>query len=143
MSTTSFCYHTLGTLDYQYIRTEYKKGEVVIHLRKTKGREYCTNCKSREVVYSGKVNRKISTLPIGNKRITLFLHLHRIKCKKCKLVRQEPIRISDAKKRYTRKLARWVLDLLRCATIKDVARITGLSWDQVKDIEKTYLKNKY
>jgi hypothetical protein len=55
----------------------------------------------------------------------------------------EELEIADAKKPYSKKLAAWVVALLPMSTIQDVAKITGLSWDQVKDIEKTYLQKNY
>ena len=143
MSTTSFCYHTLGTVNYQYLRTEYKQNEVHIHMEKKRSKQYCTKCKSHEVAHKGSVYREIRTLPIGRKFIILCLHLHRLDCHDCGSVRLESLEIAAPKKTYSKKLATWVIDLLKKSTIKEVAEITGLSWDQVKDIEKNYLKKKY
>lgn len=142
MSTTSFFYHTFGTINYQHIRTEYKD-KIYVHMKKKNGKQYCTKCKSYKVTHKDKKVRKIQTLPIGRKIVILVLHLHRLKCKDCGTIRLEAIEIGDPKKHYSKKLAMWVLDLLKTSTIQDVANTSGLSWDQVKDIEKTYLKKKY
>ncbi len=143
MSTTSFFYHTLGTQNYQYLKMEYVRGKVYVHLKKREGKEYCTNCKSHKVSTRDKLKRDIQTLPMGKKKIILRLHLRRLYCKNCKSRCLEAVEVADAKKRYSRKLASWVLQLLKSATIKDVAEISGLSWDQVKNIEKEYLNKNY
>ena len=143
MSTTSFFYHTLGTINYQHLRTEYIGGKIYVHMAKKADKQYCTKCKSYHVTQKGAIYREIRTVPIGKKQIILCLHLHRLECHDCGAIRLEAVEIADPKKRYTRKLAAWVLDLLKNSTIKDVASITGLSWDQVKDIEKKYLRKKY
>lgn len=49
---------------------------------------------------------------------------------------------ADPKKHYTRSLERFVVDLCSVATTKDVAELTGLSWDTVKEIHKRHLRKK-
>lgn len=51
--------------------------------------------------------------------------------------------VCGRKKSYTRKLGYYILDLLRCMTIEDVAQNLKLSWNTVKNIEKSYLKRHY
>lgn len=143
MSTTSFCYHTLGTTNYQYLTTKYEGKQVYLHMEKHPGKQTCAKCKSPAVIQKGKIYREIKTLPIGDKGLVLSLHLHRLECKACGTTALEELEVANAKKHYSKKLAAWVLDLLPLATIRDVARITGLSWDQVKEIDKTYLQKHY
>ena len=47
------------------------------------------------------------------------------------------------KRSYTNKFARYVVDLSRIGTIKDVALFLNVSWDTVKDIQKRYLQRHY
>jgi len=143
MSTTSFCYHTLGTINYQYITTKYQGNKVYLHMEKSQGKQRCTKCQSHNVIKKGKIYREIKTLPLGDKSLILSLHLHRLECKNCGVIALEDTEVAEPKKQYSKKLASWVLDLLPLATIKDVASITGLSWDQVKEIEKAYLQKHY
>lgn len=143
MGTTSFCYHTLGTINYQYLTTKYQGNKVYLHMEKNPSKQRCAKCQSHNVIQKGKIYREIKTLPLGDKSLILSLHLHRLECKSCGVIALEDVEVAEAKKQYSKKLASWVLDLLPIATIKDVATITGLSWDQVKDIEKTYLQKHY
>jgi len=55
----------------------------------------------------------------------------------------EPLLLSLPKKRWTKALGRYVLDLMNHMTIEDVARHLGMSWDTVKDIHIRALRAKF
>ena len=80
--------------------------------------------------------------PVGHKKVELLVQIPRLQCKKCGAVKQPHLAFADPKKHYTRSLERFVVDLCRMATIQDVAALTGLSWDTVKEIHKKYLRRK-
>ena len=82
-------------------------------------------------------------LPVGRRKVELVVHIPRLFCKNCGSIRQPNLAFADPKKHYTRSLERFVIDLCRIMTIADVADLTGLSWDTVKEIDKSYLKEKY
>ena len=82
-------------------------------------------------------------LPVGNKKTELVVEVPRIQCKRCGAIKQPRLEFADPKKHYTRSLERFVVDLCQAATIQDVALLTGLSWDTVKEIHKKYLRRKY
>jgi len=52
-------------------------------------------------------------------------------------------RQADPKKTYTRQFERFVLELSKLMTIKDVAEHLVISWDTVKDIQQKYLKKHF
>jgi transposase len=82
-------------------------------------------------------------LPVGNKKIELSVQIPRIYCKICFAVKQVKLAFADPKKHYTRSLERFVIDLCRITTLSNVADLTGLSWDTIKDIHKLHLYKKY
>jgi len=82
-------------------------------------------------------------LPVGKKKVELVVHIPRLFCKNCGSIRQPHLKFADPKKHYTHSLERFVIDLCRVMTLQDVAELTGLNWDTVKDIDKGYLKEKY
>ena len=82
-------------------------------------------------------------LPVGNTKIDISIAIPRLKCNDCGSIRQPNLPFADPKKHYVRALKRYAIDLCRVASISDVAQITGLSWDTVKDIHKEYLQTKY
>ena len=67
----------------------------------------------------------------------------RIECKSCGCIRQEKIHFVTGKRSYTNKFARYVVDLSRIGTVKDVALFLNISWDTVKDSQKRYLQRHY
>ena len=73
----------------------------------------------------------------------LVFPIPRVECGHCGAVRQIPIPFADPHKRYSRPLARYVVDLCRHMTMLDVAEHLGMSWDTVKEIEKQYLLRHY
>lgn len=81
-------------------------------------------------------------LPVGHRKVELIVEIPRLRCHRCGAIKQAPLAFADLKKHYTRSLERFVADLCRVATIQDVAALTGLSWDTVKAIHKTYLRRK-
>lgn len=71
------------------------------------------------------------------------MKVQRIECKSCGCIRQEKVHFVTGKRSYTNKFARYVVDLSRIGTIKDVALFLNVSWDTVKDIQKRYLQRHY
>jgi hypothetical protein len=94
-------------------------------------------------VKKGIKERVFRTVPIGLKQVLIVARVQRLECKDCGLTRQESLSWVDKKKTYTRRLANLVLSLLAWATVKDVAKHTGLAWHTVKEIEKAYLRGRY
>ncbi|HUE73048.1 MAG TPA: transposase family protein [Pirellulaceae bacterium] len=64
-------------------------------------------------------------------------------CRECRIVRQIRPGLAEERRTYTRAFARYVLELCRYMTIKDVAVHLGVSWDIVKDIQKRHLARHY
>lgn len=81
-------------------------------------------------------------LPVGNRKIELIVKIPRLQCKSCGAIKQPRLNFADPKKHYTRSLERFVADLCHIASIQDVAAITGLCWDTVKEIHKRHLRKR-
>jgi transposase len=91
----------------------------------------------------GYTPRVFKMLPVGGRRIELAVDIPRLFCHECGGIRQPDLAFADPKKHYTRSLERFVIDLCRVASIQDVAELTGLGWDTVKEIHKRHLRRKY
>ena len=140
---TSLLYHGFGLRDHRYVRTCYVGGEVHFHIEHKPKMLRCSQCQSYEVILRGKKMRRFKTLPIGGRPVRIVLPLQRVECKECGLVRQVKIPFADSRKSYTRPLERYVLDLCKRMTIRDVARHLGMSWDTVKNIHKRHLHHRF
>jgi transposase len=87
--------------------------------------------------------RKLRSLPVGRKPIWLMVEVPRVWCALCGCVRRIRLGIAEPKRSYTRAFARYVLDLTKVMTLKDVALFLGIGWDCVKDILKRNLIRRF
>ena len=140
---TSLLYHAFGTRGYRYIRTAYAEGQVIFTLRQEPRTCRCSACGSGDVVSGGCVERRFRSLPIGRRATALVLPVPRVECRACGRVRQVDVTFADPRRSYTRAFQRYVLELSRRMTIRDVAAHLGVGWDLVKDIQKRDLARRY
>jgi transposase len=91
----------------------------------------------------GVVQRRFRTVPVGNKWVELEVRIPRLACQDCGAVRQAAIGFAEPRRTYTKSFERYVLDLSRHMTIKDVACHLGVSWDLVKEIQKKSLHRRF
>jgi transposase len=140
---TSLLYHGFGVRDYRYVRTEYVAGGMVFTIERKMETCRCTACSSENVWREGGVVRRFRAVPIGNKRVELEASIPRLACQDCGAVRQAAIGFAEPRRTYTKSFERYVLDLSRHMTIKDVACHLGVSWDVVKDIQKKFLQRRF
>jgi len=140
---TSLLYHALGIRGYQYVNTKYEGGKVIFRIDQRKTELRCPECESRKVIRKGTVEREFSSVPIGAKPVKIVLAVQRVLCTACDILRQVNIRFADPRRSYTRAFERYVLDLCRHMTIKDVAQHLNVSWDVIKDIQKRNLSRRF
>jgi len=140
---TSILYHGFGIRGYQYKRSYFAEGKIVFSIEKDPSSLRCPCCKDWHVKRRGSTLRWFQALPIGSKHIYIALHIPRVECLHCGIVRQIEIGFADPRRTYTKSFERYALELSRHMTIQDVARHLGVSWDVVKDIQKRYLSKHY
>jgi transposase len=140
---TSLLYHAMGIRGYQYHRTEYVGGEMVLWLKQSRESCRCGACGSANVVLRGQAVRRFRGLPIGSKPVTLVLPIPRLECQDCQVVRQAPVGFAEPRRTYSKSFARYALGLTRLMTIKDVARHLNVSWDVIKEIQKQALQRRF
>jgi transposase len=142
MSTT-LLYRAFGLVGYRYASQRFEGGRVTFHIEQPRERLRCPGCDSSEVWIHGRTPRSFRTLPIGNKPVSIEFNVPRVYCFDCQETRQVKIAFADPKKRYTRAFERYVLDLSRHMTIKDVADHLQVSWDTIKDIQARSLQRRF
>ena len=140
---TSLLYHGFGVRGYKYLRTEYKGGDLVLHLEQPRESCCCSSCGSADVVFRGAAERRIRTVPLGRKPVWLALSVPRVACRNCQVVRQVKIGLAESRLSYSKSFARYALELSRHMTIKDVAVHLGISWDVIKEIQRTDLQRRF
>ena len=139
----SYLYHAFGVRQQECTKIEYKGNQNIHHIQTVSGKLCCPVCGSRNVIRSGCVYRNIRSVPVGSRETILRMKVQRVECKDCGSIRQEKLHFVTGKRAYTNKFARYVVELSRIGTIKDVAHFLHISWDTVKDIQKRYLQRHY
>jgi len=140
---TSLLYHEFGVRDYRHLRTDYIRGGMVMTIERQMKTCRCVVCGSENVWRQGWIIRRFRTVPIGRRRVFLDAKIPRLACQDCGAVRQAAVGFAQPRRTYTKLFERYVLELARWMTIKDVATHLEVSWDVVKDIQKRYLHRRF
>src|SRR4051794_15263681 len=140
---TSLLYHAFGIQGYRYVRTAYVEGQTIFTLGQEPDTYRCSACGSADVVSRGHVERRFRSLPIGLRPTFLVPPIPRVECRACGAVRQVDVAFADPRRSFTRAFQRYVLELSRRMTIRDVAAHLNVGWDLVKDIQKRDLARRY
>jgi transposase len=140
---TSLLYHAFGTRGYRYVRTAYSEGQVIFTIRQEPRGCRCSACGASDLISRGHVERRFRSLPIGSRATSLVLPVPRVECRACGVVRQVAVTFADPRRSYTKAFERYVLELSRRMTIRDVAAHLGVGWDLVKDVQKRDLSRRY
>jgi transposase len=125
------------------VKTEYAGGGVIFTIKQPRESYRCSVCGSDQVIGRGQSYRRFRTVSIGGKPVYLMLAVPRVECRGCGVVRQVKIDFADPRVTYTKAFQRYALELSLYMTIKDVAQHLGISWDVIKDIQKTDLKRRF
>ncbi len=137
---TSLLFHGLGIRGYQLQKTEFVKGCIYFYVTQDKHNMRCPVCMSPRVIKKGFRFREFRSVPIGCKKTFIVLRAPRIFCKECERHHYVKVAFAEPMKRYTHAFKHYVLELLKFSTIQDVAKHTGITWDVIKEIDKSDLK---
>lgn len=141
---TSLLYQAFGIRGgYEYVRTDYVEGRVVIHIRERRDALRCSHCGSRDVHVKTHEHRGFRGLPIGSRPVSIILPVARVECQVCCSSRQVRVKFARERVSYTRSFERYVLELSAYMTIQDLANHLQVSWDLVKGIQKRYLQKRF
>jgi len=104
----------------------------------------CHKCASKAAtVHSKNHIRLIRDLNIANAQVFLQLSYRKIWCDECGGVRVEQMTFVDVGQRVTNRLARYIHDLCKMLTVKDVAKHLDIDPKTVKDIDKSFLEKSF
>lgn len=139
----SLLYHAFGIHGYKYVHTRFEKGSIIFRIEHAPFSLRCPNCNSKHVVCRGKTMRRFRAIPIGFRPVFIEIDVQRVFCEACKIVRQVKLMFAQYRRTYTRAFERYILSLCRFMTISDVARIVGVSWGTIKEIQRKRLFKRY
>lgn len=143
--TSSFLLNAWGLRSLECTREEYKGNTIILHIQSKQRLSVCPKCGNRHLVKNGYRIRDFQGLPIGGRKVILRMKVQRYKCRNgsCDYDQQEYIPFATGSRSYTRRFAKYAVDLLRGMTLQDVANHLGVTWDTVKDIHSNYLRRHY
>lgn len=140
---TSLLYHGFGIRGYRHVSTAFEGGKVIFTVRQDRGALRCAACGSWRVIRRGSCRRRFRSLPMGSRPVQTVLEVARVGCRDCGVVRQVPVGFADERRSYTKAFERYVLELSKRMSIRDVARHLQVSWDVFKDIQKRSLSQRF
>ena len=113
---SSFLYHAWGLYHHKCLREEYKGNRIILHIESKRVPKYCPQCGHPHLVKNGFRTRDFISLPIVSKKVILRIKVHRYKCKcpDCDNDCRERIAFVLDSHSYTRRFARYVVDLKSC-----------------------------
>jgi len=137
---TSIVYHILGVAGYKFQAMILEKGRIGFLVERD-GPPRCSACGSPDVVSKGTRTRWLRALPVGPYRgVYVVVRIRRFSCRECGRACQEPVKLIRSERlHYTIRFEQMACDLLKFATVKDVASYCGLGWDTVKEIDRRRL----
>ena len=104
----------------------------------------CHKCGSEAATIHSKNHiRLIRDLNMANAQVFLQVNYRKIWCSKCDGVRVEKMSFADAGQHVTNRLARYIHELCKMLTVKDVAEHLGIDPKTVKEIDKSFLEQTF
>lgn len=142
---SSFLYHAWGLYSHKCSREEYKGNTIILHIEAKERQKTCPLCGHTHLVKNGYCIRDFVGLPIGGKKTIIRTKVQRYKCinDQCTYDQQERIPFATGSCSYIHRFARYVIDLLKAMTLKDVSNLLDVSWNTIKDIHVRYLERHY
>lgn len=141
---TQILYHAFGVSGYHHVAFRNEDGTLLWEVARPREKLRCRSCGCARVQKVGVSSvRKLTTLPVGPKKVVLQVPISRLFCLGCRRTLAEECHLAEGNRHFTKALERFAVTLCRAMTIKDVAKHLGLTWDTVKEIEKRYLSKRF
>jgi len=107
-------------------------------------RPLCHQCGHKAgTVHSNDHVRVLRDLNMAKAQVWLQVEYRKIWCDNCDGVRVERLSFADASKRVTHRLARYIYDLCKLMTVKEVATHLDIDPKTVKEIDKHFLEDEF
>lgn len=139
----SAVYRALGVEGHRHRSMQVSEGVVMIRLTMEGQTPRCPGCRSSDVVRRGAETREFKAPPIAGKPVVVLVDVPRLECAACETVRQAEVAFAAKGRRCTRSFVRYVIEMRRKMTIKDLAAHLGVSQWLVRSIEKEYLQRHF
>ena len=106
-------------------------------------RPICHICRRQATGIHSQERRWIRDLDFGPARVWIRLKYRKIICMHCKKIPIEELGLFDPYMRVTKRLARYIFELCKIMTVREVARHLRLDWKTVKAVDQKFLEKEY
>ena len=113
-----FSISCLGIVSPQVSTRGIQRNTIILHIESKRAPKCCPQCGHAHLVKNGFRTRDFISLPIGGKKVILRMKVRRNKCKCVDCDCLERISFALGSHSYTRRFARYVVDLLKGITFK-------------------------
>lgn len=99
----------------------------------------CPGCGQRFIFCYDRRYASIRDLNLSAHRTILSVPKYRVRCPRCG-VRQVHLEIARPRARCTKRFERWLFVLTRTMPVSEVADLTGIDWETVRNAEVRYIR---
>lgn len=131
----------LVRVDSQQLSSDGKLAEISIVPDRRFG-AVCYRCGERQPVHSWH-RRPIRDLDFGAARVKLVVEYRYLACSTCRCVSCEDLELFEPYQRVTKRLARYIHELCKQMTVREVAVHLALDWKTVKEVDKRFLEERH
>ncbi len=110
------------------------------HRPSTSTKKTICSCGHSQKGFYDRIIHQVRDLDSGGIRIYLEFEYRRVRCKGCQTVKRETLAWLASSKRFTDRFEQAIGRQCREMSIVRVAEMNRLSWDQVRRIEKNYMR---
>ncbi|MCE1181893.1 MAG: ISL3 family transposase [Rhodocyclales bacterium] len=103
----------------------------------------CGACQAPCILVHERTRRRVRERDCFDRRVWLEVPIRRMDCHHCGARVVEQIAWLDRRSRVTQRLRAWVEVLTHYLPIAHVARLTGLNWHTIKEIDKARLQRQF
>lgn len=69
--------------DWEYRSTKYVRGGMELHVEARRGEIHCPHCDATHIALRGTRERRIRSVPVGMKAVTIVAKVPRCQCREC------------------------------------------------------------
>lgn len=101
----------------------------------------CSTCGTASSSFYDRKTHRVRDVDSGGTRLFLEFEYRRLLCRSCQAVKQETLAWLASSGRFTQRFERFIGRQCRALTVKEVAEMHRLDWDQVRRMDVAYMKD--
>ena len=116
--------------------------KVVFHACIKKKKERCACCGSSKILHKDSKKRTLRACNLGNLKAYIEITTYKLLCLSCSKRAWMKLPFAMGKYPLTKSFVNYIISLIGISTLLHVARLSGLQWKTVKNLDKENLKRR-